>query len=141
MLIDTKTGIIKIDKDLIIDGNYTFEDFRKTKYYSDQDGIKIIFIKGEKVIANHKFLISLSFEKDLIDFVGLRCVDKKISFEYEAKGERIKIHNTILREEGILKDDIRYATYYDWGKILSNYDPRSCSSDILIVYNNGVKDF
>ena len=117
MLIDTKTGIIKIDKDLIIDGNYTFEDFRKTKYYSDQDGIKIIFIKGEKVIANHKFLISLSFEKDLIDFVGLMCVDKKISFEDEAKGERIKI------------------------KILSNYDPRSCSSDILIVYNNGVKDF
>lgn len=128
MLIDTKTGKIEIDKDLIIDGNYTLEDFKKTKYYKKENKSNYIILEGEKIIANHKFLISLFFRFNKIYIVGLSCEDKEISFENEPK--RKLLHDEILKEENIDKRG------YSWGGVYSRYDPRGNSSSIDIEYFN-----
>ena len=43
MLMDLRSGIIKISDDLIIHPQYSFEDFQKTRFYKGQaDNRKII---------------------------------------------------------------------------------------------------
>ncbi len=56
MKIDLKTGIIEINGEIIMPG-YTFEDFRNTKFYKGQDGIRIIRINDTVQIGKNKFLL------------------------------------------------------------------------------------
>ena len=50
-------GIIKIDNELVVKPNFTFEQFKKTKFYNNQDGIRIIYLDGQQIIENRKYCL------------------------------------------------------------------------------------
>lgn len=53
-MIDLKNGRVKIADDLIIYPNYTFDSFKKTSFYTNQDGIRVIVPEKQQVIDDKK---------------------------------------------------------------------------------------
>lgn len=122
-----KEGFIRISDELTISPGFMFDQFKKTKFYKDQDGIRIIYLDGQHIIENRKYMISLFFKNGRIYLVSLMCCDKEYSEENER--ERKILHDDILKELGII-DQKRY----DWGMISSDYDAKSNISSINVVY-------
>ena len=97
MKIDLKTGIIEINGEIIMPG-YTFEDFRNTKFYKGQDGIRIIRINDTVQIGKNKFIASFFFRNKVLYMISIICVDVEIPFSEEIK--RKNIHDNILKNNG-----------------------------------------
>ncbi len=57
MLMDLRSGIIKISNDLIIHPQYSFEDFQKTRFYKDQDDNRKIILAEAQIIDGKKYKI------------------------------------------------------------------------------------
>lgn len=121
-------GILEIDGEKFRPG-YTFEDFKKSKFYSNQDGILVIHLKNSYLIGNHNFLISLAFRFGYLELISLCCID--IYFSFEDAPEHKKFHDYILKQNGM---DER--TVFEWGNVTSTYDPKGNCSDIDIFYRN-----
>lgn len=45
---DISRGIIRIDNELVVKPNFTFEQFKGTKFYTNQDGIRIRYFQDSK---------------------------------------------------------------------------------------------
>ncbi len=123
-------GIIKIGNETFLPG-YTFEDLKKSEFFDNQDGIRIINLKNSQIIDDNKFIVSLFFRKGFLYLISLICIDKDISFKDEP--ERKKLHDEILTKYGLQSPGV-----FDWGKIESNYDPKGNVSSINIIYNAGL---
>ena len=124
------------DGKFIIDGEefypgYTFEDFKKTHFYNNQDGIRIIKLENMVYIEEHQYIVNLMFENFNLYMIQLYCVDD-ITLTSE---ERIEVNNKILEEYGLSEEN-----QFEWGSIKSSYDPRSDVSSIVIIYNDYKKD-
>ena len=124
------------DGKFIIDGEefypgYTFEDFKKTHFYNNQDGIRIIKLENMVYIEEHQYIVNLMFENFNLYMIQLYCVDD-ITLTSE---EIIKVHNKILEGYGLSEEN-----QFEWGNIKSSYDPRSDVSSIVIIYNDYKKD-
>lgn len=52
---DISKGIVEIDNELVVKPNFTFEQFKETKYYTNQDGIRIIYLDEPQIIKNRSF--------------------------------------------------------------------------------------
>lgn len=126
-MIDTSNGELKINNELIVHPNYQFDDFKKTKYYTGQDGIRIIYLEQVQKIDNRNFYVSLFFRENKLYSVSLINYDQGISEPNEI--DRKVIHDQILEE-----NNIENNVDYDWGKVISEYDPRSNISSIDIFY-------
>lgn len=126
-MIDIKNGLIKINEQLEISLGYTFEQFKKTKYYKEQDGIRIIYLEEPQNIEGKKFIVSLFFRDSVIYLVSLIYCEKELSESDES--QRKKIHDEILIQKGI---DVEKQ--YNWGKVTSEYDARSNISSINVYY-------
>ncbi len=124
---DIRNGSISISDQLTIHPAFTFEQFKRTKFYKDQDGIKMICLDGPQVIDDRKYIVSLLFRNGKIYMVSFICCDKEFSEKDEKK--RKILHDDILSELGI-----RPQERYSWGEISSDYDARSNLSSINIVY-------
>ncbi len=124
-----RNGFILISNELTIYPGFSFEQFKHTKFYKSQDGIKIIYLDGQQIIDDRKYIVSLFFRNGKIYMVSLICCDKEFS-ENDEKKRKI-LHDEILNESGIRPQEI-----YSWGKISSDYDDRSNLSSINIVYFN-----
>lgn len=124
---DINNGIFKITNDLVVSSNYTFEDFKKTKYYNAQDGIRVIYLTEKQVIDNKNFLVSLFFRNDKIYMLSLICCDAEYTEEDEYK--RKLLHDMILKKWGVIGKG-----KYKWGTIGSVYDARSNISSINIIF-------
>ncbi len=122
-------GSISISNELTIYPGFSFEQFKHTKFYKGQDGIKIIYLDGQQIIDDRKYIVSLFFRNGKIYMVSLICCDKEFS-ENDEKKRKI-LHDDILNELGIGTQEI-----YSWGKISSDYDDRSNLSSIDIIYSN-----
>ena len=120
-------GFFKISDELTIFPGFSFEQFKKTKFYRNQDGMRLIYLSGQQLIDNRKYIVSLFFRNEKIYMVSLICCDKEVSEKDEAK--RKILHDDILHELGINQQED-----YNWGKICSNYDVRSNVSSIDITY-------
>lgn len=120
-------GKVKTKEGFIVGPNYTFNEFKTSKFYNGQDGIRIVYLDERQTINNKKFIISLFFRENKIYMVSLICCDCEFSDSDESK--RKSIHDEILGEVGI-----SIGTEYNWGKITSDYDTRSNLSSINIVY-------
>lgn len=120
-------GFIKISDELTIFPGYSFEQFKETKFYKNQDGIKIIYLDEQQIIENRKYIVSLFFKTGKIYMVSLICCDKEFSESDECK--RKALHDDILNELGI-----REQKQYIWGTISSVYDSKSNISSINIMY-------
>ncbi len=128
-MVDIRTGFIAISDQLTIYPGFSFEQFKQTKFYKNQDGIRIIYLDGQYIIADRKYMVSLFFRYGKIYMVSLVCCDQEFSENDEKK--RKLLHDDILNELGI-----RPQERYSWGKISSNYDARSNLSSINIIYFN-----
>ncbi len=49
-----RNGFILISDKLTIYPGFSFEQFKHTKYYKNQDGIKIIYLDGQQIIDDYK---------------------------------------------------------------------------------------
>ena len=122
----TETGRITIDGVEFYPG-YTFEDFKKTKFYSNQDGIRIIRLNGAVKVDEHQYLVNLFFREYTLYMISMVCVDIDIPFEEEEK--RAVLHRQIMAEYGL--SDVNF---FSWGILKVSFDPRSNSSKIGLIY-------
>ncbi len=120
-------GFISISDELTIYPNYSFEQFKHTKFYKNQDGIKMIYLDGPQRIDGRNYIISLFFRYGKIYMVSLICCD--VEFLENDEKKRKALHDDILNGLGI-----RPQERYSWGKISSDYDAKSNLSSINIVY-------
>lgn len=127
-MINIENGAINIGHDTIVDKYYTFDMFKKSYYFNNQDGVRIIDLEEIQLIDEKKYVVSLFFRDGLIYMISLINCDKQISQEDEYL--RKDIHDNILNEIGIKSGYI-----YSWGKVVSEYDKRSGISSIDIYYN------
>ncbi len=104
----------------------TFEDFRQTNYFSNQDSKRVFYLRNLKIF-NETFIISLFFKEEILHSVSLIIDDSSIVPEQEVQ-RKIR-HDTILTMFNIEIDSI-----YEWGQIESNYNSRSNISSIDITY-------
>ena len=124
---DINNGIIKIDIELVVKPDFTFEQFKETKFYNNQDGIRIIYLDGRQIIENRKYIVSLFFRNGKIYMVSLICCEQEYSENDECK--RKDLHDIVLQEFGIVENG-----KFEWGEIKSVYDARSNISSINIIY-------
>lgn len=82
---DISKGIVEIDNELVVKPNFTFEQFKETKYYTNQDGIRIIYLDGPQIIKNRKYIVSLFFRDGKIYMLSLICCDEEYSEKDESK--------------------------------------------------------
>lgn len=122
----TETGRITIDGVEFYPG-YTFEDFKKTKFYSNQDGIRIIRLNGVVKVDEHQYLVNLFFREYTLYMISMVCVDIDIPFEEEEK--RAVLHRQIMAEYGLSDVNV-----FSWGILKVSFDPRSNSSKIGLIY-------
>ena len=122
----TETGRITIDGVEFYPG-YTFEDFKKTKFYSNQDGIRIIRLNGAVKVDEHQYLVNLFFREYTLYMISMVCVDIDIPFEEEEK--RAVLHRQIMAEYGLSDVNV-----FSWGILKVSFDTRSNSSKIGLIY-------
>lgn len=126
-MIDLQNGRVKITEGLWICSGYTFKEFKKSKFYKSQDSSRVIFLDEEFVLDNRKYKVSLHFEEEKIYLLSLMCCD--IEFTWEEEKCRKELHDEILRNLNISN-----YSKYDWGEIVSDFDPKGCRSSINIIY-------
>lgn len=124
---DLSKGRININNELIVQPNFTFEQFKETKFYKNQDGIRIIYLDGLQIIESKKYIVSLFFQSGKIYMLSLICCEQDFSENDEYK--RKDLHDMILYELGVLSN-----SKFEWGEIESVYDARSNISSINILY-------
>lgn len=126
-MLDISNGFFKISDVLTIFPEFSFEQFKNTRFYKNQDGVRIFYLDEQQIIDNRKYIVSLFFRNGKIYMVSLICCDNKVSEKDEDK--RKILHDDILNNLGIDQQ-----MEYRWGKISSNYDARSNVSSINIMY-------
>ena len=126
-MLDICNGFLKISDELTIFPGFSFEQFKRIRFYKNQDGLGIIYLDEQQIIDNRKYIVSLFFRNEKIYRVSLICCDKEFLEQDEYK--RKELHDDILNELGI-----NHQMEYSWGKISSDYDARSNVSSIDIMY-------
>ncbi len=126
-MLDTSNGFFEISDELTIFPGFSFEQFKHTRCYKNQDGVRIIYLDEQQMIDNRKYIVGLFFRNEKIYMVSLICCDKEFSEKDEDK--RKILHDDILNELSI-----NQQMEYSWGKISSDYDARSNVSSIDIMY-------
>lgn len=126
-MLNISNGFFSISDELTIYPDFSFEQFKHTRFYKNQDEAKIIYLEELQVIDSRKYIVSLFFRNRKIYMVSLICCDEEFSDKDEHK--RRILHDDILNELGI-----NQQMEYSWGKISSDYDARSNISSINIIY-------
>ena len=126
-MLDINNGVIEISDELTIFPDYSFEQFKNTRFYNNQDGVRIFYLDEQQIIDSRKYIVSLFFRNGKIYMVSLICCDKEFSVRIQDK--RKLLHDNILKELGI-----NQQMEYSWGKISSDYDARGNVSSIDIEY-------
>ena len=126
-MIDKKTGKIQIADSLIVFPNYTFDEYKNSKFYNGETGVQEIQLEDPQMIDGKNYLVSLIFINNVIYSISLVNVDEIFSEQNEP--ERKKVHDEILKECGINSD-----VQYGWGRVSSDYDSRGNVSSISIYY-------
>ena len=123
---DISKGNIYIGNELFYPG-YTFEQFKKSCFYTNQDGVREIKLSNIQKIWNHYFIVNFIFIKGKLYSISLYCVDKDSFTDEHIKKN---IHDGILKELGLHE-----YTEFTWGHIESFFEARSGSSIIGVYYS------
>lgn len=127
--IDVEHGRITIG-DMVIFPGFTFEDFKKTKFYSGETPEEEIIISEDKLIDGRKYVFSIVFRNEYIYYLCL--VNTDYEFSQKDNPKRKHIHDKILAEYGIYGDKKRFY----WGGIKSDYDSRDNVSGIYFFFDS-----
>lgn len=98
-MLDICNGFLKISDELTIFPGFSFGQFKHTRFYKNQDRVKIIYLDEQQIIDNKKYIVSLFFRNGKIYMVSLICCHKEFSEKDEDK--RKILHDDILNELGI----------------------------------------
>ena len=98
-MLDICNGFLKISDELTIFPGFSCGQFKHTRFYKNQDRVKIIYLDEQQIIDNKKYIVSLFFRNGKIYMVSLICCDKEFSEKDEDK--RKILHDDILNELGI----------------------------------------
>ena len=109
-MIDKNTGKIQIADSLIVFPNYTFDEYKNSKFYNGETGVQEIQLEDPQMIDGKNYLVSLIFINNVIYSISLVNVDEIFSEQNEP--ERKKVHDEILKECGINSD-----VQYGWGRV------------------------
>ena len=110
-MIDNSNGYINISDELTIFPGFSFEQFKNTKFYDNQDDVRIIYLNEHQIINGRNYIVSLFFRDRKIYMVSLICCDKEFSEQDEKK--RKELHDTILNELGL-----NSHMKYNWGEVI-----------------------
>ncbi|WP_288984423.1 hypothetical protein [uncultured Treponema sp.] len=124
-MVEISKGNILIGNELFYP-NYSFDQFKKSKFYINQDGVRQIKLNGIQQIWEHYFIVNLIFRKNKLYSISLYCVDDKSLFDEKLLKQK---HDKILNQLGL-----KELTRFDWGYIESYYEQNSASSIIGIYY-------
>ena len=114
-MLDINNGVIEISDELTIFPDYSFEQFKNTRFYNNQDGVRIFYLDEQQIIDSRKYIVSLFFRNGKIYMVSLICCDKEFSEKNEDK--RKLLHDNILNELGIKHHEIRPRAPAHNGKV------------------------
>jgi hypothetical protein len=131
-------GEIEIGDELIVVG-YTKNDFLTSALY-DQVVREIIneysgYVLNPQRIKNELFSVFLSFNSEgMLEFISLSVLPEQTLPSWEGWSKESEIKRKKLNDEW-LKKQVGLSPYkYEWGEIVSQFDPRSGSSAIVIRY-------
>lgn len=77
-MIEINNGILKINDSLKFYPGFHFKDFKKTKYYKGESGIRVIYLDEKQVIDQGNYIVSFFFRNNIIYMVSLINCDKEI---------------------------------------------------------------
>ncbi len=124
-VIDVTNGSIQLSNGVVLDKTFSFEAFKKTKFYQEQDETKVITLSPVQEIGGQEFVITIRFMNGLLDHVSLVS-----TADFSDKDEPLrKVHHDKLLQDWQIK-----CGEYDWGRIESDYDRRGNISSINIFY-------
>lgn len=126
-MIDLNNGTVKIAEDLIVFPNYSFDMFKETSFYNNQDGIRLIYLDKQQFIDGINYMVTLFFRNNKIYMLSLVCCKEQYAEENEK--ERKKLHDQILAQYGITE-----KKEFAWGTVSSDYDARGNCSSINFLY-------
>lgn len=127
---ELKNGVVGISSDLTVKPGYTFEEFKRSRYYNNQDGILVIYLDDKINVDGRCYYVSLFFRNGNLYMLSLICCDRYFAEKDEYK--RKEYHDKILKSYGI-----DGTAEYDWGSISSDYDKRGNVSSINLTYHVG----
>lgn len=133
-----KNGSLKFDNDFIVDKKFTLQDLKRieTKFNVEPlliHGIhssyktKLLDFEGKKVIP------TLYFENGMIARVSIYLSDGRSGWSEDIAREE---QQKKAAQDAWLKNILNLIPPYNfnWGKIESLFDPRSCSSSVVVSY-------
>lgn len=129
MFINLKNGEIKFDDEYVLNSKLSIHEFKKSKYYENQDEDMMIYVNGMHQIDGMPFYFSVIFKKGYLHKIFLELDDPSIK-GFEDQPQLKIIHDDLLKSMGINGEK-----EYLWGSIGSYYDRKGGSSDIIITYN------
>lgn len=65
---DISDGFVTISDELTIFPSFSFEQFKCTKFYKNQDGVRIIYLDEQQIINNRKYNGNFA-DNDLVEDV------------------------------------------------------------------------
>jgi hypothetical protein len=114
-----------VDNCLQLLPNFTFDNFKNSKFYDNQDESSFFWINKECIVGNHKFKLGLYFKESKLVQIQLYCVDTEIQNEEERK----TVHDSIVKA-------MTKSSEHKWGTIKSVFSKRGSISLIVINYEN-----
>lgn len=128
-MINKMTGEVIVNEKLVFSPLFNFEDFKSTPFFNKQDGIRVIQLDDKQMIDGNEYYVSFFFRNGTIYALTLVLAEMSIS-------EGNEINRKILHDEILTNNDIENGKEYSWGKVISEYDARSNSSEIIIIYKH-----
>jgi hypothetical protein len=97
---------------------------------------------GVRVVGGRRVAVSMTFEKERLEIVSLSLRDEAESAPWEDWSEKRERRRKTKHDAWLEKtlgapardDDVGVYYDYAWGRVLSTFDPRSGSSDIVVTY-------
>jgi len=106
----------------------------------NEDG-KIIIFRSKKMISykGARFRFNIQFYNGIIEHISIVAAKKQENDIYEKCKDEDEVHKLwLLNNYGVptLKEQFGYIYLFSDGKICSEYDPRSGSSEIIFIMHS-----
>ena len=129
-IVDKDTGKIIISRDLVIEKGYSFDEFKQTSYYTNQDAQMAFGLGQSFVIGSMEYGVTLVFDEEIISQIHLWYAGEDMPPYPSDEIARAK-YVQILELDGY---DV--WNQFEWGGIAYEYDPRMSDGSLIIWYNN-----
>ncbi len=139
-MINVNNGHITIKgKNYIIRPNQSMQEFEKSDLYRDvlnkQVSIYPNYYIKPQMIGDKNFIITIFFNKQKkINLVNLGLLNSKEIPSWESWSEQKELKRKEEHDKWLEVNFGKPPYRYEWGEIISNYDPRVGSSMITIRY-------